>query len=142
MIFTVCASFSCFRFLFFYTPRFQSTPLLLLILLLSGGDLAPSLGGRKNFSRTSMTFSPIFYSVRTFARIRQHYSSKYWVTNAWAVPHLKFLGDRPPSPPIGLPASPPIAAVVPRCLLGLTFPDFDLAPKGYEKPGYCGLDLI
>jgi len=26
--------------------------------------------------------------------------------------------------------SPPIATVAPRCLLGLTFRDFDLAPKG------------
>jgi len=38
-------------------------------------------------------------SVRTFARIRQHYFSKYWGDDAWAVPHLKFGGDRPPSPP-------------------------------------------
>jgi len=25
--------------------------------------------------------------------------------------------------------------------LGLTFPDFDLAPKQNDKFGYCGLDL-
>src|SRR6218665_3126118 len=26
----------------------------------------------------------------------------FGVTNAWDVPHLKFWGDRPPSPPIGI----------------------------------------
>src|SRR6218665_3172635 len=40
-----------------------------------------------------------FYSFHTFAHIRQHYFSKYWGTNAWAVPPPQTLGDRPPSPP-------------------------------------------
>ena len=40
-----------------------------------------------------------FYSVRTFARIRHHVSHNIGGTDAWAVPHLKFLGDRPPSTP-------------------------------------------
>jgi len=26
--------------------------------------------------------------------------------------------------------------------LGMTFPDFELAPKRNEKFGYCGLDLV
>src|SRR6218665_1759562 len=44
-----------------------------------------------------------FFCVHAFKRIRQHYFSKYWGTNAWAALHLKFWGDRPPSPPtIGL----------------------------------------
>jgi len=30
----------------------------------------------------------------------------------------------------------------PRRLLGLTFPEFDLAPKRNEKFGNCGLDLV
>jgi len=42
--------------------------------------------------------TPFFYSVRTFARIRQHYFSKYWGSDAWAVPHLKFLGTVPAVP--------------------------------------------
>src|SRR6218665_3537486 len=29
-------------------------------------------------------------------------------TNAWAVPHLKYLGDRPPSPP----RSPPLTVIL------------------------------
>src|SRR6218665_1592461 len=32
------------------------------------------------------------------------------------------------------PPSSPIATITPRYLLGLTFPDFDLAPKRNEKP--------
>src|SRR6218665_2426244 len=39
-----------------------------------------------------------FYSVHTLTRIRQHYFSKYWGTNAWAVPSPQILGDRPPVP--------------------------------------------
>src|SRR6218665_4227575 len=30
----------------------------------------------------------------------------------------------------------------PHCLLPLTFPDFDMAPKRNEKFGYCGLHLV
>ena len=40
------------------------------------------------------------------------------------------------------PPSSPITTVAPCCLLGLTSPDFDLASKQTEQPGYCGLDLI
>ena len=40
------------------------------------------------------------------------------------------------------PPSSPTATIAPCCLLGLTFPDFDLAPKQNEKFGYCGLDLV
>src|SRR6218665_1041942 len=59
---------------------------------------------RKNtkFSVKNSSIRPFFYSVRTFARIRQHYFSKYWGINAWAIPHLKFWGDRPPGPLLGL----------------------------------------
>ena len=45
-------------------------------------------------------YDTCFYSVHTFACIRQHYFLKYWGgADAWAVPHLKFWRDRPPSPP-------------------------------------------
>src|SRR6218665_706712 len=44
----------------------------------------------------------LFYSVRTFPRIRQHYFSKYWGTDAWAVPHLKFWAGTVPLVPLGL----------------------------------------
>ena len=39
----------------------------------------------------------LFYSVRTFERIRQHYFPKYWGTNAWAVPTSN-VGSVPPVP--------------------------------------------
>jgi len=53
--------------------------------------------------------TPLFYSVRTFARIRQNIGG----TDAWAVPLPQIvLGDRPPSPPLGLrPRSPPMVSV-------------------------------
>ena len=40
------------------------------------------------------------------------------------------------------PPPPPITNVAPRCLLSLTFVDFDLAPKWNKKFGYCRLDLV
>src|SRR6218665_3769983 len=49
-------------------------------------------------------FHRLIFSVHAFTHIRQHYFSKYWGTNAWAVPHLKVWGDRPPVPP----RSPPL----------------------------------
>jgi len=45
--------------------------------------------------------------------------------------------------PGSTPAPPsPTPTIAPRCLLGLTFPDFDLALKRNEKFGYGGLDLV
>ena len=100
----------CFHLIFLYNVHYSQWRR-------SGAEF----GGRKFFSRTKisewrffrikfpfsrhkflMTF--FMYSVHTFTRIRQHYFSKYWGTNAWTVPHLKFLGNRPPSPP----RSPPL----------------------------------
>ena len=133
--------------------------LYFLLLLISGGDLVPSLGGRKKISRTKwrffrkkfpfsrpkflMTFfsrwpgfrifpffsqifrifyyvhcrkwsfphknnryfrkeflyDTLFYSVRTFARIRQHYFSKYWGRMHGPFPTSNFVGTVPPVPP-------------------------------------------
>src|SRR6218665_949963 len=66
--------------------------------------IRPFLHQKNHYFRKEFLDKTFFYSVRTFARIRQHYFSKYWGTNAWAVPHLKFWGDRPPSSP----RSPPL----------------------------------
>src|SRR6218665_934027 len=59
---------------------------------------------KNHYFRKEFLDKTIFYSVRTFARIRQHYVyfSKYWGTNAWAVPPPQILGG--PSPP----RSPPL----------------------------------
>src|SRR6218665_2271759 len=43
-----------------------------------------------------------FYSVRTFARIRQHYFSKYWGDECIGRPPPQIFGDRSPSPLLGL----------------------------------------
>src|SRR6218665_1208709 len=59
----------------------------------------PFFTRKTTISEKNSFIRPFFYSVHSFARIRQHYFSKYWGTNAWAVPHLKFWGDRPPQFP-------------------------------------------
>src|SRR6218665_567060 len=46
-------------------------------------------------SEKNSLIRPFFYSLRTFARIRQHYFSKYWGTNAWAVLPTSNLGADP-----------------------------------------------
>src|SRR6218665_3188705 len=52
-----------------------------------------------------LTRKTIFHSVHAFTHIRQHYFSKYWGDQCMgSPPHLKFWGDRPPSPP----RSPPL----------------------------------
>src|SRR6218665_465373 len=55
-----------------------------------------------------LTRKTIFHSVHAFTHIRQHYFSKYLGGPMHGrSPHLKFWGDRPPSPPLGLrPCSP------------------------------------
>src|SRR6218665_1022981 len=61
--------------------------------------IRPFLHQKNHYFRKEFVDKTIFYSVRTFARIQQHYFSKYWGTNAWAVPLKFFLGG--PSP-VGL----------------------------------------
>src|SRR6218665_853998 len=68
----------------------------------------PFFTRKTTISEKNSLIRPFFYSVRTFACIRQHYFSKYLGgTNAWAIPHLKFLGGPslqcpPRSPPLHL----------------------------------------
>ena len=47
------------------------------------------------------TFFTLFVLVRASDK---YYFSKYWGTDPWAVPQLKFWGNRPPIPP----RSPPM----------------------------------
>src|SRR6218665_637331 len=55
-------------------------------------------------SEKNSLIRPFFCSVHPFALIRQHYFSKYWGTNAWAVPPPQILeGPSPQSP-----RSPPL----------------------------------
>ena len=61
---------------------------------------------KNHYFRKEFLHKTNFYSVHPFARIRQHYFSKYWGTIAWAVPPPKIFGGTvPPSPP---PRSPPL----------------------------------
>ena|SRR6218665_1867889 len=62
----------------------------------------PFLTRKTTISEKNSFMTLFFYSVRTFACIRQHYFSKYWGTDAWAVFPPQILGDRPRSPPLGL----------------------------------------
>jgi len=48
------------------------------------------------FQKKNSLIKPFFYSAYPFAHIQQHYFSKYWGTNAWAVPPPQIWGDRPP----------------------------------------------
>src|SRR6218665_987732 len=50
---------------------------------------------RKEFLDSTL----FFYSVRTLTRIRQHYFSKYWGDDAWAVPPPQILGGTVPQSP-------------------------------------------
>src|SRR6218665_845601 len=43
-----------------------------------------------------------FYAVRTFARIRQHYFSKYWEDGCMGSPPTSNLGGPSPQSPLGL----------------------------------------
>src|SRR6218665_980728 len=57
---------------------------------------------KTTISEKNSLITPFFYSVRTFACIRQHYFSKYWGGPMHGPsPHLKFWGTVPPrSPPL------------------------------------------
>src|SRR6218665_2092020 len=62
---------------------------------------------RKNFSFSRPKFLMTFFSHRPgfsvfLCLLYNTTSLNIGGTNAWAVPHLKFWGDRPPSPPPGL----------------------------------------
>jgi len=59
---------------------------------------------KNNISEKNSLIALFVYSVRTFARIRQHYFFKYWGTNACMgrPPTSNFGGDRPPQFPLVL----------------------------------------
>ena len=62
----------------------------------------PFLTRKTTNSENNSFMTHFFYSVPTFARIRQRYFSKYWGGDRrMARPHLKF-GGHPPSPLLGL----------------------------------------
>jgi len=62
---------------------------------------------KNHYFRKEFLYDTFFYSVRIFARIRQHYFSKHWGKDAWAVPLPQILGGPSPQPP----RSPPLGCV-------------------------------
>src|SRR6218665_317904 len=64
--------------------------------------IRPFLHKKNHYFRKEFLDKTIFYSVSTFARIRQNYFSKYWGTNAWAVPPPQIFGGTVPPVPLGL----------------------------------------
>ena len=64
----------------------------------------PFFTGKTTILENNSLIRPFSYSVHPFARVRQHYFSKYWGgTNAWAVLHLKFGETVPQSPQVSAP---------------------------------------
>src|SRR6218665_3241389 len=72
--------------------------------------IPPFLHKKNHYFRKEFLHKTIFYSVHPFARIRQHYFSKYWGDHAMHGPSPTgppqiFFGDRPPqSPQVSAPA--------------------------------------
>src|SRR6218665_806253 len=62
----------------------------------------PFFTRKTTISEKNSLIRPFFYSLRTFARIRQHYFSKYWGHQCMGRPHVKFWRDRLPRSPLGL----------------------------------------
>src|SRR6218665_3991577 len=61
--------------------------------------IRPFLHKKNHYFRKEFLDKTIFYSAHPFARIRQHYLSKYWGTNAWAVPPPQIFGGTVPQSP-------------------------------------------
>src|SRR6218665_1763231 len=57
---------------------------------------------KSTISEKNSLTTPLFYSVRTFARIRQHYFSKYWDGCMGRPLTSNSLGGRPSQSPLGL----------------------------------------
>ena len=54
-----------------------------------------------HYFRKEFLYDTFFYSVRTFARIRQHFS-RYWGADAWAVSPPQIFGEPSSQFPLGL----------------------------------------
>src|SRR6218665_2637147 len=63
----------------------------------------PFFTRKATISEKNSLIRPFFYSVRTFARIRQHYFSKYWGDQCMGRPPPQiFFGGTVPPVPLGL----------------------------------------
>jgi len=91
-------------------------------------------------NKTSVSLH-IFLTHLLISPILRSHSPLLRSTHGWKQNSLNIL-SRFHSCTITRPPSSQTATIAPRCFPGLTFPDFDLAPKRNERFGYCGLDLV
>src|SRR6218665_3652120 len=71
---------------------------------------------KNHYFRKEFLYDTFVYSVRTFARIRQHYFSKYWGDGYMGRPHhLKFWGYHSPSALLGI--RPCVHCVMHKCIM-------------------------
>src|SRR6218665_1144059 len=91
---------------FSHRPGFSDFTFL-YVSLLYRIRIRPFLHQKNHYFGQEFLDITIFYSVRTFARIRQHYFSKYWGNRCMdRSPTSNFGGDRPPVPPRSSPLLP------------------------------------
>src|SRR6218665_246523 len=83
---------------FSHRPGFSDFPYLYCVLNVV---YDPFFTRKTTISGKNSLIRPFFYSVRTFAHIRQHYFSKYW-GGPMPSPHLKFLRGPSPQSSLGL----------------------------------------
>ena len=106
-----------FWWLFFsHWPGFSDFPFLFpdfpyLFLLCSMSYMTPSSQEQPLFQKRIPLghYDTFFYSVRTFARIRQHYFSKYWGVGCMGRPHTSIFWGTVPQE---IPRSPPLDLIV------------------------------
>ena len=78
---------------FSHRPGFSDFFQILHIFAVLNVVYDPFFTTKTTISKKNSLTTPFFYSVRTLMRIT---SQNIGGTDAWAVPHLKFWGDRPP----------------------------------------------
>src|SRR6218665_1861541 len=88
-----------------HRPHFSDFPFFFQILriftLLNVVD-DPFFTRKGTISEKNFLTTLLFYSVRTFARTRQHYFSKYWGDGCMGRPPPQILGETVPPVPLGL----------------------------------------
>src|SRR6218665_3050923 len=83
-------------FIFSHRPDFSDFALFTVIKC----HIRPFLHKKNHYFIKEFLHKTIFYSVHPFARIRQHYFSKYWGGPMHGPsPTSNFWGDRPPRSP-------------------------------------------
>src|SRR6218665_1905250 len=85
-----------------HRPDFSDFPLIFRIFTMLNVVYDPFLTRKTTISEKN-SFMTLFYSGRTFARIRQHYFSKYWGDGCMGRTPTSNFGGPSPQSPLGLP---------------------------------------